>query len=157
MTNPDPELPNFRGYTPGYTRAGNAEFREAYYSWGQPPGSNHYTGYYYDSLGGNYVGWNIAHDFNAEHWPYYDYNPGIYWSGASNGLICMYAPYQDLEFIKYTYEQMRKEGRIVMANMGGASAEMPHGGPVPGHVGKRKRDSRHQRGRLGHDARLRRQ
>jgi len=123
--NPDPEIGNWEQFTPGTTRAGNAEFQESYYNWDIPPSApeNHYEGVYWDSIGGWWAGWDVVHNFNPNHWPTYDYSPGIYWGsiGSNNvnygdGLVCMWAPFSNVEWLKYGYEQMRREGRIVMAN-----------------------------------------
>ncbi len=122
--NPDPEITNWEGFTPGTTRAGNTLFQEAYYQWDGAPGpTNKFDGLYWDSVGGYWAGWDVVHNFNSHHWPTYDYSPGIYWGsiGSNNtnygdGLVCMWAPFSNVEIMKYGYEQMRKEGRLVMAN-----------------------------------------
>ena len=128
IMNPDPEIGNWELFTPGTTRSGNAEFREWYYHWGNTAPSspsNIYKGLYYDSTGGYWAGWGIVHNFNPQQWPLYDYSPGIYWGSIGsnnvnygNGLVCMWAPLSDVEFMKYTFFEMRKEGRPIMANMG---------------------------------------
>ncbi len=126
ICNPDPEIGNWEQFTPGTTRAGNAEFREAYYEWGTAPGTgNKFDSLYLDSVGGYWAGWDVVHNFNPNHWTTYDFSPGIYWGSiASNnvnygdGLVCMYEPYSNVEFMKYIYAQMRKEGRPIMANSG---------------------------------------
>ena len=125
MMNPDPEVSNWEQFTPGTTRSGNQEFRELYDNWGKAPGSNIYTGLYYDSVGGYWAGWGAVHNFNPNHWQYYDYSPGIYWGSLrsigdnyGDGLVTMWAPMSNVEWARYVYSQMRKEGRIVMGNMG---------------------------------------
>jgi len=129
IMNPDPELTNWRQFTPGTTRVGNAEFREWYDNWGTPPSTpaNHFSGMYHDSLGGYWCGWDLVHNFNPAHWPYYDYSPGINWGstgafnhGYANGVPTMWAPFSNVEYLKFCYEQMRREGRVVYANMGPA-------------------------------------
>jgi len=119
IMNPDPEIPNWQGFTPGTTRSGNDEFREWYWAWGTAPGpTDKYTGLYHDSAGGYWGGWDVVHNFNPNHWPYFDYSPGIYWGSQGNGLVTMWAPFSNVEWMKYSYEQMRKENRTVYANSG---------------------------------------
>ncbi len=127
IMNPDPEIPNWQLFTPGTTRAGNAEFREWYYQWGTAPSSpsNICRGLYYDSTGGWWAGWEVVHNFNPQHWPFYDFSPGIYWGSIQvngtnygDGLVCMWAPMSNVEFMKYAWFEMRKENRPIMANMG---------------------------------------
>jgi len=118
ITNPDVEIPNFRDFNPGRNRAESVEYWEWYRWWGTPPGpDDHYSGLYHDSVGGWWAGWGVVHNFADEHWAHYDYSPGIYqgWD-FDPGQVCMWAPYSNVEFGKYAYEQMVLEDRVVMAN-----------------------------------------
>ena len=45
--------------------------------------------------------------------------PRVYWGSYGNGLVCMWAPMNNVKFEKAAHTQMRLEGRPVMANMGG--------------------------------------
>jgi len=122
ICNPDLEIPNFNNYNnplPTHNRGTGAEYWEFYWQWGSPPGGS-YSGFYHDSVGGWWAGWEVVHNFATEHWPYYDYSPGIYFGtvGAGPGVPCMFAPYSNVEFLKYTYEQMTAHNRPVMANSG---------------------------------------
>ncbi len=122
IMDPDPDQTNWRtDLTPGTTRNSNAMFHEWYDNWGNAPSTpgNIFTGLYHDSAVGYWTGWVVAHDFASNHWSTYDYNPGIYWGSFGNGLVCMWAPMSNVKFEKAAHEQMRKEGRPVMANMGG--------------------------------------
>ncbi len=82
------------------------------------------TGAYLDSSGGWWVGWDVCHNFNPNHWATFDYSPGLYWNPDDqrvphygNGLVCMWSPTNNIKFMKYYYEQMRREGRPVIANI----------------------------------------
>ena len=121
IMDPDPEQTSWRtDLTPGTTRNGNAMFHEWYDNWGnQPTGGQHFSGLYHDSAVGYWTGWGIVHDFNPNHWSTFDYSPGIYWGSYGNGLVCMWAPMNNVKFEKAAHTQMRVEGRPVMANMGG--------------------------------------
>ena len=144
IMNPDPEIPNWHQYTPGTTRGGNAEFREWYDSWGAAPGpTNHFSGLYHDSVGGYWGGWDMVHDFNPNHWADFAYSPGIDWGsmgndnhGYGNGLVTMWAPFANAQYMKFAHEQMRKENRIVYGEHGPLLRAGP-GRPVPGCVGHR--------------------
>jgi len=127
LTNPDPEIPNTPLYTPGRNREQICEAREWYdQSATNPSGPNDkFTGLYQDCAGGFYGGWGMSHNFNPAHWPYYDYNPGIYWSADypnfpkfAEGQVCMWQTFSNMEYVKYSYEQMRRENRVVIANIG---------------------------------------
>jgi PKD repeat protein len=119
ITNPDVEIANFRSFNPGRNRGQSVAYWEWYRWWGMAPGpEDEYTGLYHDSTGGFWAGWGVVHNFAPEHWATYDYSPGIYfgsqWGGP--GLVCMWAPYSNVEFAKHAYEQMTLESRVVMAN-----------------------------------------
>ena len=124
ICNPDLEIPNFRGYNnplPTHNRGTGAEYWEFYREWSVLPGpGDFYSGFYHDSVGGWWAGWEVVHNFATEHWPYYDHSPGIYFGtvGGGPGIPTMFAPYSNTEFLKYTYEQMTAVNRPVMANSG---------------------------------------
>jgi len=122
ICNPDLEIPNFNNYNnplPTHNRGTGAEYWEYYRQWGAAPGGT-YSGFYHDSVGGWWAGFEVVHNFATEHWPYYDYSPGIYFGtvGGGPGIPTMWAPYSNVEFLKYTYEQMTAHNRPVMANSG---------------------------------------
>ena len=122
ITNPDLEIPNFRNYNnplPTHNRGTGAEYWEFYKEWAVEPGpGDFYTGLYLDSVGGWWAGWEVVHNFATEHWPYYDYSPGIYFGtvGGASGVPTMWAPNSNVEFMKYAYEQMAAHDRPVMSN-----------------------------------------
>ena len=123
ITNPDVEIPNDRGFNPGRNRGQSVQYWEWYRQWGQEPGpDDHYSGLYHDSATGWWAGFGYVHNFRASHWPYYDYNPGVYmgwiYDDIARGKICMWPPYSNVEFAKLAYEQMVTEDRVVMANSG---------------------------------------
>ena len=121
VMDPDPDQTGWRtDFTPGETRNSLAMFHEWYDKWGQDPTPGEvFAGLYYDSAVGYWTGWAIAHDFNPNHWGTYTYSPGIYWGSYGNGLVCMWAPMDNVKLEHAAHAQMRLEGRPVMANMGG--------------------------------------
>ena len=88
------------------------------------PGQVH-TGLYHDSASGYWTGWDIVHDFAPNHWTTFDFSPGIYWGSIGalarmnygDGLVCMWAPMNNVKFAKACHDQVRLEGRPVMANL----------------------------------------
>ena len=122
-TNPDPGL-SAQQNSPGTTRAGLAEFRELYTQWdgGQtrtlPTSGQTFGGVFYDCTGSmdNALGWEATCDFNPSSWATYQYNPGIYWGPQGEGLVTMWTPFQNVQFMDYNYQQMRRENRITVAN-----------------------------------------
>ncbi len=67
----------------------------------------------------------MVHNFNPAHWATFDYSPGIDWGSMGayshnygNGLVTMWAPFSNVEYLKFAHEQMHKENRVVYANMG---------------------------------------
>jgi len=128
--NPDPDKGDTMHLTPGITRASLAEFREQYWQWtgaphrDQPTAGQTFSGLYWDSVCafGTAFGWDNLHNFRAEDWATYPYNPGIYWGQWGNnpgGTLCMWDPFLNLKIMDYTYQQMRRENRIVFVNSGG--------------------------------------
>ena len=95
-------------------------------AWGvdPQPGHQHFSGLYHDSASGYWSGWDIVHDFAPGHWTTFDFSPGIYWGSIArcqrmnygDGLVCMWAPMNNVKFEKAAHDQMRMEGRPVMAN-----------------------------------------
>ncbi|NIM49725.1 MAG: hypothetical protein GTO22_10860, partial [Gemmatimonadales bacterium] len=124
ITNPDPEIPNWRSFTingaPGRNRGESVQHWEWYRQWGQEPGpGDTYSGLYHDSVGGGWAGWGAVHNFEPNHWGTYDYNPAICMDrDQPAGVVCMWPIYSNIEFAKVAHEQMASEDRVVMGNAG---------------------------------------
>jgi len=128
--NPDPDKGDTKHLSPGVTRAGLSEFREQYCSWtgaphyDRPTAGQTYGGMYWDSVCafGTGIGWDSTHNCRSEDWTTYTYNPGIYWGQWGNnpgGTLCMWGAFQNRKILDYTYQQMRRENRIVFVNSDG--------------------------------------
>ncbi len=136
MMNPDPELSNFRNFNPGRTRAQLSEYQEWYYQWSTAPtdpSTQHFSGEYHDSLG-SWVGWEAVWNFNPNHWATYDYNAVPYWGRYGNGMLSMWHLFNNIKFMKYTYQHMRNMNRPVMGNSS-ANFNLPFVVPYMDYIG----------------------
>ena len=130
ITDPDPDLPNWRNFTlnggAARNRGQSDKYWEWYSSWGNfPTGGQHFTGLYHDSTAGGWCGWGSVHDFETNHWGTYDFSPvpcGDSAQGAP-GAVSMWGTFHFIKFAKYAHDQMVTENRPVMGN-GGPSYEM---------------------------------
>ncbi len=80
ITDPDPDIPNWRNFTlnggAARNRGQSDKYWEWYSSWGNfPTGGQHFTGLYHDSAAGGWTGWGSVHDFEPNHWGTYDFSP----------------------------------------------------------------------------------
>jgi len=123
LCNPDPEIPNWRNFSIGVNRNNTVEDEEWYTQWGAGPDSSSdvYTGLYFDSTTGWWSGWGTVHNFNPNHWATYDFNPGYFpgdppYNMYSGGKVCMWAPFSNVEMMKFAHERMLLEGRPLFTN-----------------------------------------
>jgi len=121
ITNPDPEIPNWRSFTfkgqPSRNRAQSVAYWLWYRDWGQDPQGpgDVNDGLYLDSLGNWWSGWTIVKNYTTQHYAYYDYNLII---DHVLGTPAMCATFSNVEYLEYTHAQMALENRVVMANAG---------------------------------------
>ena len=126
ITNPSPNVPNWRNFSGGLNRAQAVEDVEWYTEMGKAPetSSDVYTGLYFDSTAGWWSGWGTVHNFNPNHWSSYAFSPGYFGGGTyknySTGQICMWEPYSNVEMISFAHDRMLLEHRPIYCNTSAA-------------------------------------